>query len=140
MAMCLVIDGSKSMCAIEAMMVESLGLTAVQATSAADAIRALTADRPDVVILDWDLPKLGAVEFLKVYAAAEAAEGTSARPPVILATTENDPHEIALARTAGVTEVVLKPFDVDQLADALRTVGVAQDDRPARAGTERKRG
>lgn len=121
MTVCLIVENSDTIRAIVAEIVESLGVEAVEAKTSTDAAEACAVGNIDVIVLDWDLPKLGAMDFLRTHRATEL----SALPPVILSVTENDPQQIAIARTAGVSEIIFKPFDAGQIADAFDSLGLA---------------
>lgn len=116
MASCLVIDDSESVREVAAELLSALGHNVVEAETAADGIAAC-ADGVDLVLLDWDLPSLGALDFLR------GAADLTARPTIILSATENDVRQFGLARAAGAGFHVLKPFDPETLAAALAAAG-----------------
>ncbi|MEM6538932.1 MAG: response regulator, partial [Pseudomonadota bacterium] len=111
MAVCLVVDSSEAVRTISNRLLSALGVKTIECTTAEEGFDALTDKKPDVVLLDWDLPSVSAVKFLTDYAALDA----KARVPIVLLITENDPQQMAIAKTAGVTEFMFKPFDADQL-------------------------
>ena len=119
MATCLVIDDSESMREVASDLLAALGHDVAEATDAAEGLRAC--DGVDVVFLDWDLPSLGALDFLRGAATLDP------RPAIILCATENDARQFGLARAAGAGVHVLKPYDGETLADALREAGFVCD-------------
>jgi len=121
---CLIVDDSEVIREIAARIVTDLGLEAAQAENAALAIAHCRAEKPDAVFLDWDLPSMGALDFL--HGIAEAPEDE--RPVIILSATENDPQQFTLARAAGAAYHVLKPFDKIVLAAKLREAGLIEGD------------
>ncbi len=121
---CLIVDDSEVIREIAARIVTDLGLEAAQAENAALAIAHCRAEKPDAVFLDWDLPSMGALDFL--HGIAEAPEDE--RPVIILSATENDPQQFTLARAAGAAYHVLKPFDKVVLAAKLREAGLIEGD------------
>ncbi len=75
---------------------------------------------PDVVLLDWNMPIMNGLDFLK-----ELSRRNLAQPPkVIFCTTENGVDHIRAAVDAGADEYVMKPFDRDTLESKLQIVGV----------------
>ena len=62
---------------------------------------------PNVVLLDWQLPVMGAFEFLK----ALKTFGPRDWPYIIYCTTEFDFVDIQRACAAGVSDILMKPFD-----------------------------
>jgi len=76
---------------------------------------------PDVVLLDWNMPVMSGMEFLKVL----RQRGHDDQPKVVFCTTENDMAHIRAALEAGADEYVMKPFDRETLHIKLQLVGVA---------------
>src|SRR5205814_7337949 len=79
---------------------------------AGDGQEALTlceAKMPDVVLLDWNMPVMSGMEFLRLL----RQRGHSDQPKVVFCTTENDMAHIRAALEAGADEYVMKPFDRD---------------------------
>ena len=115
MMRCLIVDDSEAMREIAGDHLRALGHRADEATSAADAVAAMeqTPGRYDVVLLDWDLPSLGALDVLRAAAAMDA------RPAIVLCATEHDTRQLSLAAAAGAPHHVLKPFDRTALACVL---------------------
>jgi two-component system chemotaxis response regulator CheY len=66
---------------------------------------------PDAILLDWQMPVMGGIEFLKLLRAYVG--GTA--PRVVYCVTENDIGQLALAKKAGANEIMMKPFDRDIL-------------------------
>jgi two-component system chemotaxis response regulator CheY len=66
---------------------------------------------PDAILVDWQMPIMGGIEFLKLLRAYVGGE----RPRVVFVTTENDIGQIALALKAGANDFMMKPFDRDLL-------------------------
>ncbi len=124
MKSCLIVEDSALVRQIAARMVEELNLRAREAANASEAIEMCRAEKPDVVLLDWDLPSMGALDFLRGVGAFDPA----ARPEIVLCATENDPQQFVLAKAAGAAHHILKPFDRDGLEGKLAEVGVI--DRP----------
>ncbi|GGY40210.1 response regulator [Parvularcula lutaonensis] len=123
MARSVVIEDSSRVRGIAIELLGRLGIEAEGIATAKEGASFLIEYKPDLVLLDWDLPKLGALDILT--AMAEAA--LSPKPKVILMATENDPKQFALARAAGAARYILKPFDADDLRAALRGAGVNVD-------------
>ncbi len=117
---CLIIEDSDVIREIAARIVADLGLTAEQAAGAGGGVDFCAENNVDVVLLDWDLPSMGALDFLR--AAAELPEGK--KPVIILCATENDPQQFTLAKAAGAAHHVLKPFDRSAVETAFAEAGV----------------
>ncbi len=119
---CLIIDDSEVIREIAARIVTDLGLRAVQAESAPEAIEVCSENKTDVALLDWDLPSMGALDFLR--SAAELPE--EKKPVIVLCATENDPQQFTLAKAAGAAHHILKPFDRAAVEAAFAEAGVVE--------------
>ena len=119
MKTCLIVEDSAIVREVAVRIISDLGLDAREADNAADAVEACSADKPDVVLLDWDLPSMGALDFLRNIGSFAPDE----RPLIVLCATENDPQQFVLAKAAGAAHHILKPFDKDALAAKLAEIG-----------------
>jgi len=117
---CLIVDDSEVIREIAERIIVDLGLDAAQAENAREAIEFCQQNAPDAVLLDWDLPSMGALDFLR--GAAELEK----RPEIILCATENDPQQFSLAKAAGAAHHILKPFDRAAIQTKLREIGILQ--------------
>jgi len=85
-------------------------VTAAVVTNGALVLDELTATRPDLLILDVSLPGLNGVDvFDLIRGNARCGE-----VPVLFVTAAPDRAREALAH-CGISEVMAKPFDVDEL-------------------------
>ena len=62
---------------------------------------------PDAILLDWNMPVMGGLEFLKLLRGYIGGE----KPRVVYCTIENDIGAIAMALKAGADDYMMKPFD-----------------------------
>ena len=85
------------------------------------------AEMPDAVFLDWDLPSLSALDFLR--GVGELAP--EARPAIVLCATENDHQQFTLAKAAGAAHHILKPMDKTSVSEILAEIGVLDAANPA---------
>ena len=80
----------------------------------------LRESNPDVVLLDWNMPVMDGLEFLKALRALENVE----QPRVVFCTTENDMAHIRTAIEAGADEYIMKPFDREIIEAKFSQVGL----------------
>jgi two-component system, chemotaxis family, chemotaxis protein CheY len=121
MKTCLVVDDSKVIRKVARHILETLDFQVAEAGDGQEALSHVKSSIPDVVLLDWNMPVMSGMEFLKALGDA----GLSRRPKVVFCTTENGIGHIRAAIEAGADEYVMKPFDRDTLASKLQIVGLA---------------
>lgn len=76
------------------------------------------APRPDVILLDWNLPKMGGREVL---AEVKADEGLR-RIPVIVLTTSSDERDIEIAYDLRANCFITKPVGLDQFIAVVKAI------------------
>ena len=118
---CLIVDDSELIREIASRIITDLGLETEGADNASSAIEFCREEKPAVVFLDWDLPSMGALDFLR-----EAASLEGDRPVIILCATENDHQQFTLAKAAGAAHHILKPFDKGAIAVKLAEIGLIE--------------
>jgi two-component system chemotaxis response regulator CheY len=121
MKSCLVVDDSKVIRKVARHILETLDFTVEEAEDGREALTRCDANMPDVVLLDWNMPVMGGMEFLRTLRRTDY----QSQPKVVFCTTENDAAHIRAAIDAGADEYVMKPFDRDTLESKLQIVGVA---------------
>jgi two-component system chemotaxis response regulator CheY len=121
MKTCLVVDDSKVIRKVARHILETLQFTVDEAGDGREALAYCEVTPPDVVLLDWNMPVMSGMEFLRALGQA----GMSQRPKVVFCTTENGTAHIRAAIEAGADEYVMKPFDRETLESKLQLVGVA---------------
>jgi two-component system chemotaxis response regulator CheY len=118
---CLVVDDSKVIRKVARHILETLDFAVEEAEDGRAALDHCQASMPDVILLDWNMPVMSGMEFLR---ALRREEGGTA-PKVVFCTTENDIAHIRAAIEAGADEYVMKPFDRETLHSKLQIVGAA---------------
>ncbi len=117
---CLVVDDSRVVRKAARRILEGFGFAVREAEDGARALDACREALPDLVLLDWNMPVLDGIGFLR---AARAEYGPD-RPVVMLCTTENTQERILAALEAGAQEYVMKPFDAEILGGKLAQLGL----------------
>ena len=121
MRTCLIIDDSRIIRKVARRIVEDLGFEVEEAADGAEALAYCAAAMPDVVLVDWNMPVMDGMTFLRRLRATPGGE----RPKVLFCTIETDPARIGEALDAGADEYVMKPFDGDILGSKFADVGMA---------------
>ena len=119
---CLVVDDSRVIRTIIRKSMEKLQFVVSEAADGSEALAACLKAMPDVCIVDWNMPVMNGIEFVR---ALRGSEGGGV-PKVILCTTENEPAKIMEALSAGADEYIMKPFDTEILAGKLVQVGALE--------------
>jgi two-component system chemotaxis response regulator CheY len=118
MPTCLVVDDSRVVRKLARRILESVGYDVAEAEDGARALAACQTELPDCVLLDWNMPVMNGIEFLR----ALRAEFGPDDPAVVFCTTENDLSFIAEALDSGAQEYIMKPFDAEILLGKMARV------------------
>ena len=121
MKYCLVVDDSKVIRKVARHILETLNFTVDEAEDGREALDSCGTRMPDVILLDWNMPVMSGMEFLRALRQSDHAD----QPKVVFCTTENDVAHIRAAIAAGADEYVMKPFDRETIQSKLQIVGVA---------------
>ena len=121
MKTCLVVDDSKVIRKVARHILETLNFKVTEAGDGREALDACVVSAPDVVLLDWNMPVMSGMDFLRALRDAKIPH----RPKVVFCTTENGMAHIRAAIEAGADEYVMKPFDRETLESKLQIVGMA---------------
>lgn len=118
---CLIVDDSKIVRKVTRRIFEGLGCERIsEAEDGQAALVACEAEMPDLIMLDWHMPVMNGIEFLRSLRASVAGQ----RPLVIFCTTETDFSRISEALATGANEYVMKPFDEAIIKGKLDQLGV----------------
>ena len=119
MKSCLVVDDSSVVRKVARRFLEDMDFVVDEAEDGQEAFEKCVATMPDIILLDWNMPIMSGLEFLKLLRGYEGGE----KPKVVFCTTENDVGHIAMALKAGANEYMMKPFDREILESKFMEVG-----------------
>ena len=104
----LVIDDSKAMRRIIGDIMRTLGFEVVEACDGKEGLEKVKEhfDELDVVLVDWNMPVMNGLDFIKTARATPEYEGLK----IVMVTTETEPEQMVKALLTGVDEFVMKPF------------------------------
>ena len=120
MKSCLIVDDSRVVRKVARRILEELSFTIEEAEDGQLAMAACQRRMPDAILLDWNMPVMNGIEFLR---ALRLMQGGAA-PVVVFCTTENDIRHIQEAVGAGANEYIMKPFDTDIIQAKFQQVGL----------------
>ena len=111
MKSCLVVDDSSVVRKVARRILEDLDYIVDEAEDGQEAFDKCRQEMPDAILLDWQMPVMSGLEFLKLLRAFVGGQV----PRVVYMVTENDIGQVALALKAGASDYMMKPFDRDIL-------------------------
>ncbi|MEE9273569.1 MAG: response regulator [Robiginitomaculum sp.] len=117
---CLIVDDSKMIRRVALRIVKDMQFETIEAGDGSEAIKICQKKMPDAILLDWNMPIMDGMSFLK--ALREEAGGDD--PIVIFCTAERDVIKIAQALDAGADEYIMKPFDSDIIESKFLETGL----------------
>lgn len=118
MKSCLIVDDSSVIRKVARRILENLDLIVDEAEDGQEALEKCKREMPDVIFLDWQMPIMGGIDFLKALRGYNGGE----HPKVLFCTTERDIGQIAMARKVGANDHMLKPFDQAMLEEKFQTL------------------
>ena len=126
---CLIVDDSKMIRRVASRILRELKFEPTEAGDGREAFEMCQASMPDAILLDWNMPVMDGLSFLKALRGSKG--GTE--PVVVFCTAERDVIKIAEALDAGADEYIMKPFDSDILGSKFTEVGLLEQDRHAQS-------
>jgi len=119
---CLVVDDSRVIRKVARRILEDLGFETAEAADGAQALAWCRAAMPDAVLLDWNMPVMDGLAFLRALRQEEGGR----KPVVVFCTVENDLEHISRALEAGADEYIMKPFDSEILESKFAEAGLVR--------------
>jgi CheY-like chemotaxis protein len=83
-----------------------------------EAIEAVKADPPDIILLDWMMPELDGLETCRRL----KADPQTAAIPVVFLTAKSQESEIQRGLSLGAAGYVTKPFDALKLGEQVKAI------------------
>lgn len=114
----LTIDDSKTMRDMLMITLADAGFDVLQAVDGEDGIAVLEREHVDLVITDINMPKMDGYEVIRRVRANPAYK----KLPVLVLTTEGENDKRAIAKEAGATGWMVKPFDPQRLIETVAKV------------------
>jgi len=118
----LIVDDYKTMLRIIRNLLKQLGFDNVdEATDGSAALQKLRDGKFGLVISDWNMEPMSGIQLLREV----RADGNLRKLPFIMVTAESKTENVVIAKEAGVTNYIVKPFNAATLKSKL--VGVFGD-------------
>jgi two-component system chemotaxis response regulator CheY len=90
----------------------------LEADNGEDALQVLEDNSIDLVLLDWNMPKLSGIDFLKHVRSVEKYK----KLPIIMVTSESAKFNVIEAIKNGATDYITKPVNLDLFKEKLSKI------------------
>jgi CheY-like chemotaxis protein len=107
----LIVDDCATSRRMEEVILRRTGHEILTATNGEEAVRMATVRRPDLIVLDLQMPKMGGLEALKGLKRSPLTREV----PVIVVTTSGDAAAYRAAAESGCDAFLTKPFEAETL-------------------------
>jgi PAS domain S-box-containing protein len=105
-------------------MLKHSGFAILKATDGLEAIKLTEEKEPDLVILDWNMPRMDGLEALKVI---KKGERTKEIPVIMITGVMTSSENLQAALQEGAIDFLRKPFDKTELQARVRSVMLLSD-------------
>ncbi|MEI6986856.1 MAG: response regulator [Rhodospirillaceae bacterium] len=112
----LCVDDSASMRQTIKLTLAISGYRIVEAVDGLDGLEKARNNTVDMVITDFNMPRMNGLEFINELRVLPAFKGV----PIVFVTTESDQAKRAQSKAAGATAWITKPFAPDHLLKVVR--------------------
>lgn len=114
------IDDSPVIRKVAERILTDLGFVFVGVEDTAEGLEKARYNIPDIVLVDWDTPKMTGLEFIEEFMKLEGAENTR----LLYSTSEIMVPEMARAKRLGCHGFLMKPFNREIVTAKLKEIGV----------------
>jgi len=115
----LVVDDFATMRRILRNVLKQIGFTnIIEADDGSTALAVLKKDNVDLILSDWNMPKVSGLELLKSIRSDESMKDL----PFLMVTAEGQKDSVIRAVQAGVSNYIVKPFTADTIKEKLEQI------------------
>jgi len=115
----LIVDDFATMRRILKNIFRKLGYSSIiEADDGTTALEALKKEKVDLIVSDWNMPKMSGLDLLKTIRASSQYKDT----PFLMVTAEAQKKNVIDAVEAGVSNYIVKPFSQEQILDKLEKI------------------
>ena len=115
----LVVDDFATMRRIVKNVLKQLGFSDIlEADDGATALDVLKENKVDLIVSDWNMPKMTGLDLLKTVRGDESTKEI----PFLMVTAEAQKDNVLQAVQAGVSNYIVKPFTADGVKDKLTQI------------------
>jgi DNA-binding response OmpR family regulator len=114
----LVVDDDPDIRSVIAFKLERAGFTVFEEVDGEAGLAAAAQEHPDLVLLDWMMPRLSGVEVCRALRDDASLDGTA----VIMLTAKAQEPDVQRAFAAGADDYIVKPFSPRELVSRVQAV------------------
>ena len=114
----LIVDDDPAICEMTCLMLKSEGYHAEQALSAELAIKKMYCAMPDLILVDWMMPKIDGIDFTRYL--REMSE--TSKIPIIMLTVKSEENDKVKALELGCDDYITKPFSKRELLARIKAL------------------
>lgn len=111
----LIIDDSNSSLLLIEFLVINEGYTAILADSVKKAIKEINLQKPNLIVLDLQMPEVSGYDFLKMKDTLNIKD-----VPIIVVSAYDTPENIELTKSMGAVEFIPKPIKTKVLIEIIK--------------------
>lgn len=108
---------------IRSVLEEVEGVEVVEAEDGLEALTLLRESRFDLVISDWNMPRMNGLELLRHVRSEEHSKNT----PFLMVTVRSSKQDVLQAISGGVSSYLVKPFSPDSLKEKINGILAAEN-------------
>ena len=115
----LIVDDYKTMLKIIRNLLKQLGFEHIdEANDGAEALKMMRENRYGLVISDWNMEPMTGLQLLREVRGDDRLKAT----PFIMVTAESKTENVVVAKQAGVSNYIVKPFNAETLKNKITSV------------------
>ncbi len=115
----LVVDDFAAMRRILKNVFGQIGLSnIIEADDGTTALKMLKNNKVDLIVSDWNMPKMSGLDLLKIVRSNESTKDT----PFLMVTASSQKDDVLEAIQAGVSNYIVKPFTADTVKEKLTLI------------------
>lgn len=117
----MIVDDSPVIRKVARRILEGMDYIVSEAEDGVDALEKCIHNMPDVIMVDWEMPRMNGVEFITALRLREEADNTK----ILFCTSEVMVTEMMKAKRAGCQGYLLKPFTREIMQHKLAEIGIS---------------
>jgi DNA-binding response OmpR family regulator len=114
----LLVDDSSTILMMEKYLLRNDPYVIITASDGEEAVRKAVSERPDLILLDVIMPRMGGFEACRLIRDNEASKNI----PIIMVTTRGEAVNVEAGWKAGCTDYITKPINAVELLAKVRSL------------------